>query len=333
MNTGSLLSRQKLTGRLYFATTGQPLVDLGNVELIKAQPKITRASLKSFHHGLARVTHEEPGEVDWRWSVKLSEFAGAALQLLNLAVATPSNYTNSFKIYNGGVGWLPQYSSGTPFFIGVGLTNLIFSQAINGGGTAYAWTQPANYVYNAETGYLTVISNGGANNVYVTYTVIQPQSAFSGSKQILGDDNFLPAGMTAFAGYYNMSLLSPMTCGGATYVEGVDFTLGSSGKLTAINQIGDGVHPVSCHFSCPAMAFYDYTVLSDAFVLGRAQLNLFDQNDESDPLPNTAPREIVLMSSAEIATTAWPSDGDGTKWDSYTVELLSLIPPTVQDRE
>jgi len=39
------------------------------------------------------------------------------------------------------------------------------------------------------------------------------------------------------------------------------------------------------------------------------------------------------MSSAEIATTAWPSDGDGTKWDSYTVELLSLIPPTVQDRE
>jgi hypothetical protein len=344
MQIGLLQSRQKLTGRLYFARTGNPLVDLGNVELVKQNNKLTRGQMKHHGAGLARVIHEELGEVDWRWQVKLSEYAGPGLQLLYLASAQTGGFTNSIQIGQADETFELAYLPGVPFFIGVGMTNLVFSTAANGGGTVHALTWGTQYTYNADTGYLTVFStvwaaNGGPFGygvpIYVTYTVLQPQVAITNTIKVIlsGGQQLLP-GQSTWVGYCGLTAFTELLCNTTNYTAGTDYTIDfNSGMLTAINTIGlGGIYGVTAFITAPNLAFFDYTVLSNTFARGNAQLNLYDQNNEEDPLPTTAPREIAILPSAEINTSEWPQD-DGAKWAGWTVELLALTPPTIQDRQ
>jgi len=88
MNIGIIAAREKLTGRLFFQRIGAAQVDLGNVLLVKQEPKIDRTQQLTAQKGFFRVTHEEVGKVDPRWSFKCDERSGPALRLLNLATET-----------------------------------------------------------------------------------------------------------------------------------------------------------------------------------------------------------------------------------------------------
>ncbi|HWD20516.1 MAG TPA: hypothetical protein VHB20_14685 [Verrucomicrobiae bacterium] len=359
MNIGSTLARQKLTGRLYFARTGFALVDLGNAELFKEAGKVDRGQQLTRRGGQIVVSHEEPAKIDWRWKVKLDEKSGEALRLLTLA-------------------------------------------------TASSFTTPT--------------TNAAQSNCGAAGDVLAPGQVW------------LPTVITANWPLLNLNAgagsFIVVSCNATTYTLNTDYTVDpATGAITALNLLGDGVHQLHATVKALAYTASKYTLLSESFVRGSSQINLFDQNDElfinqgalntgADPgqpigapgfiihagtsyalgvyqianfqlksaasgdtsnaaplytagvdytynpatgvitalsdlgqfhLPgdqllwfgsapalktygNIAPREIILLPSAELAATEWPED-DGQKWEGFTLDLAGLIAPVVQSRE
>lgn len=85
MKISNPAAREKLSARFYFARGDEDFRDLGDALLAKQEPKIDYAPVFSARRGHLRLTHEEPGKLDLRYTGKLQEHAGANLEALTLA--------------------------------------------------------------------------------------------------------------------------------------------------------------------------------------------------------------------------------------------------------
>jgi hypothetical protein len=170
MQIGSVLSRRKVTGRLYIADLATPtqFFDMGNVVLTKEEPKITRAQMKTAMKGYTMVTHEEPGEVDWRWSMTLDEHANALLALKALSAA-PTTVTQEANV---GADWsVSSASPGYSYYVGgVGLTAF----------TMATYTLNTDYTIDLGSGMLTILATGTiAASTALSGTLTSPALVFS----------------------------------------------------------------------------------------------------------------------------------------------------------
>ncbi len=83
---GDLKNRKKATGRAFFQRSGESsLIDLGNVVMHKHDAKIDRTKLGTARKGYVQITHEEPAQIEERWSVKVDELVTEAVKLSLLA--------------------------------------------------------------------------------------------------------------------------------------------------------------------------------------------------------------------------------------------------------
>src|SRR5665213_2578007 len=89
INVGDYRTRLKLTGAFYFALEATPTAyaNYGNQELVKMDPKLNQSKRTQSAKGYVQVIHEEPGEVEWRYSMKMTEFVDNLLGLMHQAAA------------------------------------------------------------------------------------------------------------------------------------------------------------------------------------------------------------------------------------------------------
>jgi len=170
MQIGTFLSRRKVTGRLFLADSLTPTMfsDMGNVQMVKEEPKITRAQMKTSQKGYVMVTHEEPAEVDWRWSITLDEHASTLLGLKALS-QPPTTVTQS--VQNAAAWSLSAASPGYTYYVGaVGLTAF----------TMATYTLGTDYTLDMGSGMLTILATGSiAANTSLSGTLTAPAETFS----------------------------------------------------------------------------------------------------------------------------------------------------------
>lgn len=300
MNIGNIATRKKVTARLLFARVGSPNVDLGNALLVKDELKVDRAQQLTMAGGIARITHEEPGKVDPRWSVKLDERTGPALQLLNLAKAT---FTYQNQAFNGGI-----HEQDDTFSIG-------WRNVIN-----FAWDPSADpdhvpvegddYSLDLVNGEVTILSSFFSdNNLEFTCTFDVPgQAAKNGAITNIVD----PLAGEYFVGAFDITLTAVhAVTANQNLVEGTDFTIDRASGM--LNLLADwAADTIRVSFSQPAIPLTNYQLISEAFVRGLATLILTDQN-------NSAPREKDTF-NAELSVSDW-GENDGQKYNEFTLQL------------
>jgi hypothetical protein len=172
MNIGLIVSRRKVTGRLFWADSATPtaFADMGNVSMLKEEPKITRAQMKTAQKGYNMVTHEEPGEVDWRWSITLDEHASTLLAIKALSQPTTAP---TQSVQNAAAWSISSASPGYTYYVGaVGLTAF----------TMTTYTLNTDYTIDLGGGMLTILTTGSiAASTALSGTLTAPSLTFDQS--------------------------------------------------------------------------------------------------------------------------------------------------------
>lgn len=310
-----------MTARVYLQRVGFPFVDLGNLTLVKQEPKIDRAQQNSYSNGRCQVTHEEPGKLDLRWTIKGAEKLGPALQLLNLAKETVVLQTQAI-------------GAGHP----------------DGGNDLYfGWTNVSNFQYTGDvidedtppvldTDY-SVDLVAGVVHLLTSYWIDNDLN-FAATVDVPGQP--AKTGVTANLGNgvqegdekeyaldaFNISNFSIYDAeSDADLVEGTDYTVDlKTGMVTLLGYGSAGL--LTAHWDQPAQPTKYYVQLSEAFVRGTVKLVLQDEGETGAP---GAPREIATF-AGEISTSDW-GDDDGTKFNEFQLTLAATGAPSVKCRE
>lgn len=174
MNIGDFRTRRKVTGKFYFAEAATPAQfrDYGNVLLTKAEPKYDRAQQMTAQKGYVQVTHEEPGKVELKWSLKVDEHADDLVGLLHLAngsveVTQTAESAKAWSITSAQRG----YSYYVGDYISSGATNAL-------GLTAFAVTsrtEGTDYTIDKGSGMLSILPASTINNVTIAGTLTKPE--------------------------------------------------------------------------------------------------------------------------------------------------------------
>ena len=178
MQIGDFRTRRKVTAKFYFADEATPTAfrDYGNILLTKQEPKLDRAQQISAQKGYVQVTHEEPGKVDLRWSLKADEHTTDLISLLHLA-GDPSTVTQT---QGAGASWsLSSVKQGYSYYVGaMGLSAFVVTSK----------TLNTDYTIDVGSGMITIVVGGN----------IADGSSISGT--------FTKAGLT-FSQYTSLSKL------------------------------------------------------------------------------------------------------------------------------
>lgn len=322
MKIGNVATRKKVTARLLFQRVGLPVLDFGNLTLAKQEPKIDRAQQMSFKRGRAQVTHEEPGSIDYRWSVKGDERLGPVLEILNLARESVTYQTQAKDV-------------GT----------------IDGGNDVYldGWTNIRNFTYTGEqidedtppvldtdysvdlvAGVIHLLSDYWFNNdlTFSCTFEVPGQAAKTEVTLDIGAGVLEGEEKKYFLDAYNISNVSIYDSeADADIVEGTDYTVDL--KLGIVTLLGYGTPgSLTVTWDQPAIAIKNYVQVSEAFVRGTATLILQDQSENATAI---APKEIATF-PAELSTTDW-GDNDGKKFNEFQLALVATGAISVKCRE
>ena len=152
IETGDFRSRKQTTGRLLFKRNGEfTYIDFGNVRMHKHEANIKRTQTATARKGYVEITHEQPNEIENRWTVGLDEELPALTRLDLLAGVhtdvsqdTGAAVTASFTVKKGQVLDLGKRD--------VTITSVKVSTTAKVEGT--------DYTVDAKAGLITILRNG-----------------------------------------------------------------------------------------------------------------------------------------------------------------------------
>lgn len=173
MLIGDFRTRRKVTGRYFFADAATPTQyrDYGNQLLTKQEPKIDRAQQMTASKGRVQVTHEEPGQIELRHTLKLDEHHTDLIGLLHLASAPEADNQNVVNAAAWPVGGINGVKQGYSYYVGaMGLTAFtVTNKVLN-----------TDYTIDLGSGMLYIVPGGNiADNSNIAGTLTCPAVSFS----------------------------------------------------------------------------------------------------------------------------------------------------------